>query len=370
MRVLMITQKLKPDDDLLGYSAIWVDKLAERVEALHVLAQQVASPRLPPNVCAYEMQPTGREGRWSRIASFTQTVAPLVLRQQVDIVFVHMIPRWVLAAAPWCKLAGVPIVQWYAHRQVDSTLRLTERLVARVLTPSAESYQLPSRKVLITGHGVDTDLFSPGNGPVDAPTFVYVGRVSPIKDQLTFVRAIDELVHGRKHSNWQFICVGGIPRVEQQSYHAQVLEMVRQLKLEDNVQFTGAVPYQTVPQYYRRSIASVNLCPTGGMDKAVLESLACGTPAVVCNQTFAPLMGGDAQRLLFEHSNAQELATRLEGLADSSAAERLALGQRLRAAVIREHSVDRLMDLMVTVMERESTRHRPGDDRCSGEHTV
>jgi glycosyltransferase involved in cell wall biosynthesis len=183
---------------------------------------------------------------------------------------------------------------------------------------------------------------------------VYVGRVSPIKDHLTFVRAIAELVHGRGHADWQFILVGGIPRVEQQSYHAQVLEMVRQLKLESNVQFTGAVPYQSVPQYYRRSIASVNLCPTGGMDKAVLESLACGTPAVVCNQTFAPLLGDDAQRLLFEHGNAQELATRLEGLAASSAAERVALGQRLRAAVIREHSVDRLMDLIVRVMEQES----------------
>jgi glycosyltransferase involved in cell wall biosynthesis len=354
MRVLMITQKLKPDDDLLGYAAIWVDKLAKRVDTLHVLALQVASPRLPANVRAYEMQPTGREGRWSRNTTLTRTVAPLVLRRQVDVVFVHMIPRWVLAVAPWCKLAGVPIVQWYAHRQVDSTLRLTERLVARVLTPSAESYQLPSRKVLITGHGVDTDLFSPGDGPSDPPTFVYVGRVSPIKDHLTFVRAIDELVHGRGHADWQFILVGGIPRVEQQSYHAQVLEMVRQLKLESNVQFTGAVPYQSVPQYYRRSIASVNLCPTGGMDKAVLESLACGTPAVVCNQTFAPLLGDDAQRLLFRHGNAQELATRLEGLAASSAAERVALGQRLRVAVIREHSVDRLMDVIVRVMEQES----------------
>ena len=84
MRVLMITQKVNLDDDILGFTHTWVNKLAERVERLYVLALAVGRHSLRDNVELFSMGKERGNSRLERLVNFNRVVARLVLNKDVQ----------------------------------------------------------------------------------------------------------------------------------------------------------------------------------------------------------------------------------------------------------------------------------------------
>ena len=162
----MITQKIDLDDDVLGFTHTWVNKLTEQVAWLHVLALSVGRHELHDNVTLYSMGKEQGADRLRRFVNFNRVIVPLLLRRQVNVVFVHMCPLYAVLASPWTKLRRVPMVLWYTHKSVTGTLKLAHQLVDRVVTASPESFCLPSDKVVVTGHGIDTEVFKPAEAVV------------------------------------------------------------------------------------------------------------------------------------------------------------------------------------------------------------
>ena len=151
----MITHKLDPSTN--GPMIRWVEALAARLDHLDVICRS-ASPPLPANVTVYSMGRIGA-GRIAQAARLTGHLRRLV--PGADGVFCHMIPRYVIFAAPWTRRHGKPLLHWYTHRQVSPELRLARRLATRILTAAPGSYPLPSAKVVVMGHGIEADLFPP-----------------------------------------------------------------------------------------------------------------------------------------------------------------------------------------------------------------
>ena len=352
LRVLMITQKVDLDDDILGFTHTWVNKLAERVERLYVLALAVGRHSLRDNVELFSMGKERGNSRLERLVNFNRVVGGLVLGRKVDVIFIHMCPRYAILAAPYAKLMQVPVVMWFTHHSTSNELRIAHWLVDKVVTASKESFRLKSDKVVITGHGIDTDRFKPLDVRREGNTKVIlsVGRISPIKDYETLIKAADILVNENGVQNVRFVIVGGVPVRAQEQYLAGLKEMIADLGLTQHFQFVGAVPYDKVAFYYQNCVLTVNMCPTGGADKAVLEGLACGKPAVVCNKTFAPILGEDTPSLLFEERNASDLAERVLAILQSNGKVRKAMGCRLRERVVKMHSVDKLMGHICEVL--------------------
>ena len=278
-------------------------------------------------------------------------VAPLVLRRQIDVVFVHMVPLYAILAAPWAKLRRVPMVMWYTHKSVNWKLKLAHGLVDRVVTASAESFRLPSDKVVVTGHGINTDVFKPVEDahPEHPFTVLSVGRISPIKDYETLIEAADILVNQHGQRSLRFVVVGDAGTPEQVAYREQLVAEIQQRGLASNFELEGAVPYRRVVDYCQQADLSVNLCPTGGLDKAVLEAMACGVVPITSNRAFEPLLGQQTERLMFRESDPVDLARAVEWVAGMSPDQRQALGLALRERVEREHSVERLMEQLAAL---------------------
>ena len=351
LRVLMITQKVNLDDDILGFTHTWVNKLAERVAWLHVLALSVGRHELRDNVTLYSMGKERGAGRLQRFVNFSRVVAPLVLRRQVDVVFVHMCPVYAVLAAPWAKLRRVPMMLWFTHKSVNWKLKLAHWLVDWVVTASPESFRLPSDKVVVTGHGIDIEVFKPAEGPrPERPfTVLSVGRISPVKDYETLVMAADILVNQREQRDLRFVVVGDVSMPEQVSYREWLLAEVRRRGLADRFEFVGAVPHRQVVGHYQQADLFVNLCPTGGVDKAVLEAMACGIPVLACNEAFEDLLGGFSLKLMFGVGDGEELANRLADFLNLSNNDRRGLGSELRDRVASEHNLAGLVDRLTTV---------------------
>jgi glycosyltransferase involved in cell wall biosynthesis len=353
LRVLMITQKVDLDDDVLGFTHTWVNKLAERVAWLHVLALAVGRHELRENVTLYSMGKERGVGRLRRFVKFARIVASLVLRRQVDVIFAHMCPRYAILAAPWAKPRRVPVVMWYTHKHVGFELRLAHALADTVVTASAESFRLPSDKVVVTGHGIDTDVFRPGEGPrPERPfTVLSVGRLSPIKDYETLIEAADVLINERGICDMRFVVVGDAGTPEQSVYRDSLKVQVHERGLENSFEFVGAVSHERVVEYYQKADVFVNLSHTDSLDKAVLEAMACGVVSLTSNPAFGPLLGTLAPRLMLAAGDAWALAGKIEQLARLPYVEREVLVRKLRSIVVQQHSVQGLMNRVVEVWE-------------------
>jgi glycosyltransferase involved in cell wall biosynthesis len=348
MRVLAITPKVDPDDDLLGFVHTWMSRLAARVERLYVLQLWDAPSRLPANCTVFSMGKDGGASKSQQLARFAQVVGGLCLRQRVDAVLTHMGPIFAVCAAPFARATGRPLVLWYAHGAVSPTLRLAHALVDRVGTSSPAGFRIPSRKVRYTGQGIETDRFlPPGDEQADWP-IVSVGRLSPVKDYETLLRALALL--GARGLQPGLRLVGGTHLPSEQRYLAGLRDLTGQLGLAEQVRFDAGVPHHAVAPIYQQSSLFASASRTGSLDKAVLEALACGRLAVTCNEAYGDFFDAEQAQYTFAAGDPVALAARFEALLRLTPDERRARGLRLRERVVAEHGVDHLADELVRLL--------------------
>lgn len=356
MRVVMLVQIVDLDDDVCGFIHAWVAALARRVTWLDVLTLRKGKTALPDNVRLHVLKPRGDEGKFLATGRFYQALLGIVRHARPDVIFCHMTPIYSVVAAPIAKLWGIPLVTWYTHETVSLPLRLAEKFSNVILTASPESFRLPSQKVIVTNHGIDTRVFCPRaeTPPTDAQPIIRIcsiGRISPRKDYETLLKAARIVVHDQHLRHVRFVIVGKEGTAEQQAYFQHLQNLVTELELTDYVEFVGAVPHREVTRLHQQSDIFVNMRQTGGMDKAVLEAMACAVPTVVCNTTFAPLFGSLTSQLIFQERQADDLAQRLSALVQLPPEQRRQIGQALRAVVVQEHDLERLMERVVKIFE-------------------
>jgi glycosyltransferase involved in cell wall biosynthesis len=354
LRVLMITQKVDLDDDILGFTHTWVNKLAERVEGLYVLALAVGRHSLRDNVELFSMGKERGNSRLERLVNFNRVVGRLVVTRKVDLVFIHMCPRYAILAAPYAKLMRVPMVMWYAHGSVDPELRIAHSLVDRVVTSTREGFRLKSDKVSIVGQGIDTDRFKPLDVCKEGSTEVIlsVGRISPIKDYETLIEAADILVNEKRRRDLEFVVVGDVGTEAQREYLDKIKEMVRQCQLERHFRFVGPVPHSEVARYYQVCDVFANISHTGSLDKVVLEAMACGRVPITCNEAFKDTFDNCARMLMFEKGNADDFAGKVINVIEMNGEPRLVVERMLRDIVVREHSIEELVNRITGIFER------------------
>lgn len=354
MRWLMITRKLDPADNHVGFVMDWLRGLAARLDHLDVICQETAHPVLPGNVRAFSMGKEDGAGRLAQARRFTQHLRALT--PQVDGILCHMIPRYVLFAAPWARIYRKPLFLWYTHRQISPELRVASALATRIMTASSGSFPLQSPKVSVMGHGIDASLFSPSHVENDPPEIVHVARLARIKRQEWLLRAASQVMARGDAKPFRVLLVGG-PVEGEPDYRAELERLAGQLDPTPAVIFSGPLPQAQVADLIRGCAIAVNLSPPGLFDKAALETMLVGKPTLVVNADFLPVLGEAADLLyLPEDAGGDALADRLARLLALSPEERAALGMQVRERVLLAHSLDGLMDRMVTLM-REAIFH-------------
>jgi len=284
----------------------------------------------------------------------------LVLGKKVDLVFIHMCPRYAILAAPFAKLMRVPTVMWFTHRSVNNELRIAHWLVDKVVTASRESFRLKSYKVVITGHGIDTDRFKPLDVRSEGNTKVIlsVGRISPIKDYETLITAADILIKGRNFGNLKFLIIGGVGTEAQKGYLGMLHRMVADHGLGEYIEFAGPVPHRDIVAYYQNCDLFVNLSHTGSLDKAMLEAMACGNAPITSNEAFTSVLDDYADRLMFDEGSVDGLVEKSLAILRVSNEARVALGQELRDIVLKGHNLERLMESLLRIF-KECVRRSP-----------
>ena len=261
MKLLIITQVVDNKDDNLGFFHRWIAEFAASCEEVSVICLRKGAYELPNNVHIYSLGKEEVASRITRVWRFYRYI--FTLRKSYDAVFVHMNPEYIVLGGWWWRLWHKKVMLWYTHKSVDLKLRVAEKFANIICTASKESFRLPSKKVHILGHGIDTEFFTPDAAVVRGEYALSVGRLMKSKRH-------DLAIELAKADGRELHIAGAGPE------RAALEELAA--KIGARVIFLGPLTQVALRDEYRRAAYVIHTSETGSLDKVVLEALACGCP--------------------------------------------------------------------------------------------
>lgn len=341
--LLIITQKVDIDDDLLGFFVGWLREFSKHFDKVFVITLAKGRYELPANVFIYSLGKETGSPKFKKLIKFYWYLFNLI--PKTNGIFAHMSPIFAIASWPAAFLFRKKIILWYLHRSLTLRLKIAEKLCYKILTAAKESLTLKSKKIIEVGHGVDIDRFRTDRNWGDLNSkqlrILSVGRVSLIKDYETLIRAAG-ILKG-KGLKFKIIIVGRPVMSYDFEYFEKLKKLVEELKLIDNVEFTDFIPYSHIADYYKKADIFINLAPTGGIDKVVLEAMASGCVILISNQAFRKYVQ-DHEILFFEHGNFEELAQKIVSMSEFSSDKIRGIRKRFFDSVSSHHNLVRLID--------------------------
>jgi glycosyltransferase involved in cell wall biosynthesis len=349
MKLLILTQKVDQDDEILGFFHNWILEFSKHCDQLTIICLQAGKYDFPDKIKVLSL---GKETGASSL-KYTWRFYKYIWqeRKNYDNVFVHMNQIYVILGAWLWRLWHKKIALWYVHRQVSSKLRIAAKWTHLIFSVSKNSFRLVSAKLRLVGHGIDTKKFQCLDQKINADILriISVGRITKIKDLKTLILAAS-LLNNKLEQKFVVDIIGGPVTAEDKKYLADLYKLVKEQNLEQIVNFTGAISNAKMADIYCQSDILVNLAPTGGVDKVVLEAMSCKTPVLVANQSFAPDFGEQASNLIFIHGDVDDLASKLQHLIQQSDSNEL--GDFLRKQVVKNHELSRLINKIVDEFQK------------------
>ena len=240
-----------------------------------------------------------------------------------DIIHIHGVATMAIRGLICGHTLGIPTVMTF-HTMVDdaaqyySPIKLPPETMNRlvwiylrqilkrmdvVVTPTAcigeeiKGHGAICRNLVTVPTGAKTDVFHPGMpyddlvskyGLEGKRVIIHVGRVSYEKD-------IDMVIRAMRHVDAHLLIVGKGPAKD------DLEELVKSLRLEDKITFTGFVSDEDLPRFYNMGdmVVSASKFETQGL--TILEAMATGKPVACRNgRAFAEIVKDGVNGYLFD----------------------------------------------------------------------
>jgi len=337
--LLIITQKVDEEDDLLGFFVDWINEFSKRFDEINVITLAKGHYNLPSNIHVFSLGKEKNSFKFARVFYFYKYLFQLVPKSSG--IFAHMSPIFVVAAWPVAFVFDKKIILWYLHRSVTLRLKIAEKLSYKIVTAAKESLRIKSEKIIEIGHGININKFKTERNwePKDRLNILSVGRISKIKNYEVLIKTAQIL----KNEGLSFkIKIIGRPIMPQDNaYFDQLKKLCREFEVSDVIEFVGFIPYNKMAGYFKQADALVNMAPAGGLDKAVLEAMAAGCLVLTSNDVFKKYLGEHANNLIF--SDADSLAMKLRDLYLMPNYRKSEISGSLEKLVKKDHDLSKLI---------------------------
>jgi glycosyltransferase involved in cell wall biosynthesis len=212
-------------------------------------------------------------------------------------------------AEGWYK--RLTLRRWYSFTNMQT--RVVQRL-PRVVTVSENSF-----RDIAADHGVDPNKMAIVPVGVDVELFRPLADVAPVPGRLITTASADVTMKGLRYLLEALAKL----RTERPETHLVVIgkrkvggrsdEAIRQLGLEDAVEFVTGVPEQRIIELYSEAELAVVPSLYEGFSLPAIEAMACGTPLVATSGGALPeVVGADGDAaLVVPPGDSEALAARL-----------------------------------------------------------
>lgn len=334
MKLLIVTQKVDSEDPILGFFVSWISEFARSCDHVTVLTQSVGAHALPVNVEVISLGKDRGASQYKQVFSFWKLI--LQKRSSYDRVFVHMTPIWIVLGGPLWLLLRKRMYLWYEIKRGSTKLSVALWLVKKVFAASEHGLPEVSKKQVIVGHGIDTNAFTPDEQRRESNHLVAIGRVTAVKHYEVIVRALHDM------PNCTLTIAGGTVTEADKTTEKELRDLMHTLGVADKVS-AGWVNPTDVPALLQRADCMLH-ASQGGLDKAVLQAMACGCPVVTTSEAAQSVLPSEC------HATNSTMASKTVKLLALSQSERHSLAKKLRAIVVQHHSLHACISQMISEM--------------------
>jgi glycosyltransferase involved in cell wall biosynthesis len=317
------------------------------------LVRELLSARVP-------VVSLNKRGRWE-VCRFLLRMAQELRKQRPDILHPYMTGPNLIAMLMKPLLRSTRIVWGMRASNVELT-GIADKMLARLEALLASRASLvifnsaagrafcrssgfaKARSVVIP-NGVDVTRFSPDRRTgaqqrkcwgISTSSLVIglVGRIDPMKDHRTFLKAAAILAKSR--ANARFVCIGSGP----DGYVNELHSLARELGADGRIVWTGII--NDMPSAYR----ALDICCSSsafgeGTPNCVAEAMACGVPCVVTDVGDSRLVVGETG-IAVPPNDPEALARGLAIMANRIVQEP-ELGNAARARIVSNFSLPMLV---------------------------
>lgn len=345
--LLIITQKVDVNDDVLGFFVEWIRRLANKADKVSVICLLKGEYDLPDNVKVFSLGKEKHKSKLKYLLNFYKYIWQL--RNDYNSAFVHMNPKYVVLGTPFWKIWKKKIVLWYAHGHVPTMLRLADKLTDVAVASTPEGYRVSAKKLKVIGQGIDTERFRPREFEIQGPfKIVSVGRITPSKDYETLIRATEIL--NKNNTNFQ-IEIAGQPATEKDIQYLEKLKStIKDKQLLDIFKFVGPIANKDLPPFLQSANLFVNMSHTGSLDKAILEAMSCGLPILTCNEALKNVLGDYSSQLMYSKRDDGVLAEKIDFIIKMPTDRMNITSSDMRKIVVENHGLDRFIDKLLDIL--------------------
>jgi glycosyltransferase involved in cell wall biosynthesis len=344
MRLLITTQTVDLDDPILAFFHRWIEEFAARADHVHVICLREGRHALPANVSVHSL---GKESGRSILKYISRFFAyTWHLRNDYDVVFVHMNPEYLVLGGIFWRIWQKSIGLWYIHPRSSWRLRVASVFAHAIFSGATKSFPFRTRKLVPVGHGIDTDFFSPSARTYSVGLRIMsAARIAPVKHVELMLEAAEELK--KRHIPYSFDYYGDeLPRD-----HAYAERMRTRADHLTMWVFRGRASQETIRDAYRSHDVHINATDSGSFDKAVFEAMACGCISVASNTALRDIL---PRELLFEEGNVLSLAQTLDRIAEMPEEDKEALAKRMRTLTVERYSLGSLVERILSTLVQKS----------------
>jgi glycosyltransferase involved in cell wall biosynthesis len=355
MKLLIITQKVDKEDPVLGFFHNWILELLKKFESISVICLEKGKFDLPNNVEVYSL---GKEKKTeSRIMNYELSKKIkyannflnliLGLHKDYDAVFVHMNQEYVLLGGLFWKIMDRKVYMWRNHNVGNFLTTISVWLSNKVFCTSKFAFVARYKKTEIMPVGINTNQFSINNFQFSNKKgkILFLSRMSPIKKPDLLIDALSIL--NKKSIN--FVCdfYGDPTPNRDEEYYEGLKDKVKELGLENKVNFYKAVPNYETPKIYNEYEIFINLTPTGSFDKTILESAVCGCIPIILNKS---LQGEIDDKMIIEKETPESVAEKINFWLNLNSVEKELASKKIQKYVLENHSLNALIEkLCITI---------------------
>ncbi len=341
MNILIFTQKVDKNDPILGFFHRWVEEFAKHYKKVYVICLEKGEYTLPKNVEVMSLGKENGAGKIVRVINWYRHVTPLLLFGRVDRILVHMNEIYTMMLIPFYvvrKVRRMPLYWWKCHGHLSSLAKISRYFVDRILTCSERSFSAQMKKVLILGHGIDTDHFLPPKEKKSQVNVLAVGRFTKSKRYEDLIHAVslvqDEL------TDVPVQIVGAAKEIPEE-YEEKLRALVASLGLENIISFVSALPNKKLVSLYQNADILVNTSETDSLDKVVLEAMACGVVPISSNEAYQPIL--EPFSLSVKKDDARELSRTIVRVIQMKSEDKESLRTQMREIVKQDHNLSNLI---------------------------
>lgn len=213
----------------------------------------------------------------------------------------------------------------------------------------------PSQKTLVIPNGIDTQRFqfdaagrrrlrAEWGISTEAVLIGLVGRLDPMKDHPTFLRAA-ALLTLQDVCCW-FVCVGDGPP----EYANKLRQEARALGLDDRLIWAGS--RDDMAAAYSAFDIACSSSYSEGLPNVVAEAMACSCPCVVTDVGDSAVVVGDTGRVV-PPNDSVAISNALAQLLRLDPEGRSQLGVQARMRIVKQFSVERMIEATSQVLDEQ-----------------